>query len=428
MFTHHRVLLATAAAFVSTALLGAMTTGPVTAQPAGQASTTSITGWVGAWASAPQPPIAESFLGTNWSVDGFSNHTVRQVIRVSTGGSSLRIRLSNMYGTRTLRLTGASIAKAAENGAVRPGTQRPVTFGHHTSASVPAGQQMLSDAVWQSTSPLEKLTVTLYFAESTGPATFHEAGATTTYRAVGDHRFDAGSSAFSEISHSWYYLSGVDVTGQISPSGAVVTLGDSITDGVSSTPDADNRYPDELAERLVAAGKTMGVLNAGISGNRVLNDSPCFGEKATTRFQHDVLDQAQVRTVIVLEGINDIQASAASFDCFAPHDQVTAEQLIEGHRTLIRAAHAQGIRMIGATITPYQGSWFYTEQGEAVRDAVNDWIRTSGEYDAVIDLDRVLADPNNPGQIDPQYDAGDKLHPNEAGLHAIAEAVDIKIL
>jgi len=384
--------------------------------------------WVGAWASAEQSPIAESFFGTNWSVDGFNNHTVRQVIRLSTGGTQVRIRLSNVYGTAALQLTGASIAKAGESGAVRPGTQRLVTFGHRTSTVVPAGRQKLSDAVWLSTSALEQLAVTLYFAEPTGAASFHEAGMATTYRAAGDHRYDIAGTAFAETSHSWYYLSGVDVAGQFSPSGAVVTFGDSITDGVSSTPDANNRYPDELAERLVAAGEPMGVLNAGISGNRVLNDSPCFGEKALARFQRDVLDQTRVRTVIVLEGINDIQASAAPFDCFMPHDEVSAEQLIDGHRALISAAHARGVRIIGATLTPYQGSWFHTEKGEAVRDAVNDWIRTSSQYDAIIDLDRVLSDPNNPDQLRPDYDAGDHLHPNDTGLHAMAEAIDLNTL
>jgi lysophospholipase L1-like esterase len=429
LFRHNRALSTSTAAIIATALLTTMAAGAAAAQPVTYPPTTAgTTSWVGAWASAQQSPIPESFFGTNWSVDGFSNHTVRQVIRISTGGTQTRIRLSNVYGTTALRLTGASVAKAGEGGMLRPGTQRPVTFGHRTSTVLPAGEQRLSDPIWLATSPLEQLAVTLYFAEATGPASFHEAGMTTTYRATGDHRYDTSGIAFAETSHSWYYLAGVDVAGRFPPPNAVVTLGDSITDGVSSTSDANNRYPDELAERLVAAGKPMGVLNAGISGNRVLNDSPCFGEKATARFQRDVLDQARVRTVIVLEGINDIQASAAPFDCFAPHDEVSAEQLIAGYQALIDAAHARGIRIIGATITPYQGSWFYTDQGEAVRDAVNDWIRTSGQYDAVVDLARALADPNNPDQLRPEYDAGDKLHPNDAGLHALANAIDLNTL
>jgi lysophospholipase L1-like esterase len=205
-----------------------------------------------------------------------------------------------------------------------------------------------------------------------------------------------------------------------------VTFGDSITDGAFSTPDANNRYPDELAERLVAAGRRLGVLNAGIGGNRILADSPGLGERATARFARDALDQPGVRTVIVLEGINDIGFGATSGE-----EPPTAAQLIEGHRTLIRAAHARGVKMIGATVLPFAGTvypGYYTERGEQVRDAVNDWIRTSGEYDAVVDLDRALADPADPDRLNPAYDGGDGLHPNDAGMRAMAAAIDLSEL
>jgi lysophospholipase L1-like esterase len=217
----------------------------------------------------------------------------------------------------------------------------------------------------------------------------------------------------------------VDVSGHHANRGAVVAFGDSLTDGSFSTPNADNRYPDELAERLVTAGRPLGVLNAGIGGNRVLTDAPGFGEKATARFQRDALERPGVRTVIVLEGINDIGMGEAA------GTPVTAQQLIDGHRALIRAAHARGVRVIGATITPTKGvpyPGYYTERGEAVRDAVNHWIRASGEYDAVADFDRTLADPADPDRMRPEYDGGDALHPNDAGMHAMADAVDLDTL
>jgi len=192
--------------------------------------------------------------------------------------------------------------------------------------------------------------------------------------------------------------------------------------------DGNNRYPDELAERLVAAGRPRAVLNAGIGGNRVLNDSPCFGEKALTRFRRDVFDQPGVRTVIVLEGINDIGFSELDAPCFGPSARITAQELIAGHRELIRQAHANRIRVVGATLLPFKGSVFSTEHGETVRDEFNNWARASGEYDAIVDFDRLMADPANPDRLNPAFDSGDRLHPNDAGYHAMAAAIDPAVL
>jgi lysophospholipase L1-like esterase len=380
--------------------------------------------WTGAWTTseiAPSPDIPVP----NWS-DGFDNHSLRQVVRVSRGGSTLRIRVSNVYGVGPLRLAGASIGRAGEGADVLPGTVRPARFGRSPSTVIPAGREVASDALALRVSPLERLTVTLYFATPTGPATFHPFALATTYRAAGSHLFDVAGEAFGETSESSYYLSGVEVSGgHQGARGAVVAFGDSITDGALSTPDADNRYPDELAERLVAAGRPLAVLNAGIGGNQVLADMPGLGERATARFQRDALDQPGVRTVIVLEGINDIGFGALAGTL------PTAEQLIDGHRSLIRAAHARGVKVIGATILPFKGTiypGYYTEPGEAVRDAVNDWIRTGGEYDAVVDLERAVADPADPDRIRPDYNGGDGLHPNDAGMRAMAAAVDLNAL
>ncbi|MDQ7906399.1 SGNH/GDSL hydrolase family protein [Phytohabitans sp. ZYX-F-186] len=378
--------------------------------------------WTGGWGSALIAPFPDFFGEPNWS-GGFDNHSVRQVVRVSRGGSSVRIRVSNVYGDGPLRLTAATIGRAAQGAAVRAGTVRPVTFRGQRSTVVPAGQEAASDAVRLRVSPLERLTVTLYFDGPTGPVTFHPLAVATVYRASGDHRFDTDAAAYGETSTSLYYLSGVDVSGTTrGGQGTVVAFGDSITDGAITTVDADNRYPDELAERLVAAGRPTGVVNAGIGGNKVLSGGPGFGVAAVERFRRDALGQPGVRTVIVLEGINDIGGGEAV------GTPVTAEQLIAGHQALIRAAHWRGVRIIGATITPSKGCpypGYDTARGEAVRDAVNHWIRTSGEYDAVFDFDRALADPADPDRMRAEYDAGDALHPNDAGMRALAEAVDL---
>jgi lysophospholipase L1-like esterase len=403
-------------------VLGIQLASTFLAGPAAEASIEQATGrWTGAWTTseiAPSPDVP----APNWS-GGFDNQSLRQVIRVSRGGSTLRIRVSNVYGASPLRLSGASIGRAGEGAAVLPGTMRSLRFGRSPSTVVPAGREIASDALALRVSPLERLTVTLYFATPTGPATFHPFALATTYRATGKHLSDLASAAFGETSEATYYLSGVEVSGgHRGARGAVVAFGDSITDGALSTPDANNRYPDELAERLVAAGRPLSVLNAGIGGNQVLADMAGFGDRATARFQRDALDQPGVRTVIVLEGINDIGFGALAGAL------PTAAQLIDGHRTLIRAAHARGVKVIGATILPFKGTiypGYYTDQGEAVRDAVNDWIRTGGEYDAVVDLERAVADPADPDRLRPDYNGGDGLHPNDTGMRAMAAAVDL---
>jgi lysophospholipase L1-like esterase len=380
--------------------------------------------WTGAWAASMQQP--GSLESANWSEAGFRDQSVRQVVRISTGGSRVRIRLSNAYGKSPLRLAGATIALAGKRAAMRPGSLRRLRFGRRSGVTIPAGQTAASAPVRLKVKALDKLSVTLYFKDSTGPATFHSIAGQTSYRASGDHRMDHIGTSFSETSTSWYYLTGVDVSGRHTAEKAVVTVGDSLVDGAGSTPDADHRLPDALAERLVAAGRSMSVLNAGLGGNRVLNDSPCFGDKAISRFQRDVAAQPGAQTVIVMEGINDIGFSENDFPpCTVPNPQVSAEELIAGHRSLIKEAHAHGLKIVGGTMTPFQGSGFYTERGEKVRAAVNDWIRASGEYDAVADFDRALADGR---KLRPEYDSGDHLHPNDAGYKAMAAVIDLATL
>ena len=384
--------------------------------------------WSGAWAGAQHRPWHNEWDGPNWSLGGFADQSIRQVVRITTGGTRVRVRLSNRYGTRPLRVGGATVAKTGDGARVRPGTMRRLTFGGSPEATIPAGRDAISDAASLVTAPLERLTVTLYLTRPTGPATFHEGGMTTTYRAGGNHVSDAGADAFAgETSHSWYYLTGVDVTGG-RPRGAVAAFGDSITDGFGSTPGADNRYPDELAERLAAAGTPRGVLNAGINGNMLLTDSSCAaGEKALARFGRDALDRPAVRAVVVLLGTNDIGLGGLDFGC-GEFPEVTARRLIAGHRALIRMAHARGVTVIGATVTPFKPAQpYYSTTHEAVRTGLNRWIRHSGEYDAVVDLDRVLAEPADPQRLRTAYDSGDHLHPNDAGTRAIAAAIDLTL-
>ncbi|GGT13484.1 SGNH hydrolase [Streptomyces tanashiensis] len=383
--------------------------------------------WRGAWAASPQSAAAP--LGPNWSQQGFDNHTVRQVVRVTAAGTRARIELTNRYGTGPLRITGATVARTAGGGAVEPGSVRTLRFGHRPSVTIPAGETLHSDAVNLPVEAFESLTVTLYLADPTGPATFHSFASATSYLARGDHRADLSGTAFQETSTSWYFLSGVEVTGgrDTARRDGVVTFGDSITDGVGSTADTDHRYPDELAERLAASGRPRAVLNHGIGGNEVVNDTTWAGEKALSRFRKDVLTEPGVRTVVILEGINDIGGSGPSFPG-GPTPEVSAEKLIAGHRTLIREAHAKGLKVVGATLTPIKGSFYDTPVNEAKREAVNHWIRTSGAYDAVVDFDRAVADPSDPDRILRAYDSGDGLHPNDAGYTAMAEALDLDAL
>ncbi|MBM0231374.1 SGNH/GDSL hydrolase family protein [Micromonospora sp. STR1_7] len=386
--------------------------------------------WSTAWSAAHHHPVpGNEWDGPNWSVPGFADQSVRQVVRVSAAGSLIRIRLSNRYGGQPLRLTGATIGRPTSGAEVRPGTLRPVTFDLRRSTTVPVGAETTSDPVLLPVRALEAVTVTLYFAGPAAPATFHQDGLTNTYRAEGDHRFDHRAAAFAgETSQSWYHLAGVDVAGSPRTGGTVVTFGDSQTDGYGSTPGANNRYPDQLAERLVATGRPLAVANAGIGGNKLLADSPCYGERGVTRFRRDALGLAGVRVAVVLMGINDIGGGGwPDFGCGAS-PVVTAGQLIDGHRALIRAARAQGVTIIGVTMPPMKHADNYdTPANERVRDEVNRWIRTGGEYDAVVDLDRVLADPADPDALRPAYDEGDHLHLNDTGATAAAAAVAAQI-
>lgn len=387
--------------------------------------------WQSSWSTAPQQPNAGTpTTGTNWSMEGFVNQTVRQVVRMSTGGSHIRIRLSNLYGTTPLHVTGATVALSDGGAAVRTGTVVPLTFAGSRATTIRGGGFLDSDSTALAVQPLQLITVTLYFAGASGASTFHDDGLTTSYKATGDHRSDVPGDAFQgPTSHSFYYVTGVDVAGSAGR-GTVVTFGDSITNGHNSTVGGDGRYSDALADRLAAAHRPRGVVNVGITGNLLLSDSPCFGDKGTARFRSDVLSQPGVSTVIFEEGTNDIWDSVGNYGC-GQTPEVTAQQIIDGYRSVIRAAHARSVKIIGGTMLPFKAFYMKPEdfqRAEAIRDTLNTWIRTSGAFDGVVDFAKAVADPSDPQQLNPAFNSGDGLHPNDAGYRAMAAAVDLNTL
>ncbi|NYE10380.1 SGNH/GDSL hydrolase family protein [Actinomadura citrea] len=402
---------------------------PRPAPAAAQAASHRSTGWSQSWGAAMQRPIAGGEdEGPNWSVEGFGDHSLRQVVRLSAGGAKVRIRLSNRYGTRPLPVAAAAVARSAGGAQAWPGTTAALTFGGARSVTVAPGAEIVGDPVPLTTAPLEKLAVTLRFTGATGPATFHRFTTQPAYRASGDHLSDEGGGAYTSSTDALYYLAGVEVTGG-NGAGTVVAFGDSLIDGVGAAPGADARLPDALAERLAAGRDPLGVVNAGIGGNRLRHDSACGGEKATARFARDVLDRPGVRAVIVHLGANDIRDTPGD-PCLRPGGPATAAQVIAAQRQLIRAARARGLKVVGTTILPMKGALFpvWTPQVEKNRDAVNHWIRTSGSYDAVLDADRIMADPADPDRPRLSYVYQDGLHPNDAGYQAMARGVDLRAL
>ncbi|WP_067572342.1 GDSL-type esterase/lipase family protein [Nocardia acidivorans] len=408
-------------------VIAALITGFLVVAAAAAAAPVPAPGWRPVWVSAMQRP-GDSFA-PNWSGVGFGNQTVRQVIRVSSAGSLLRLRLSNRFGARPLRVTGATIARSAGGAVVRPDSLRPLTIEGKTAFQIEAGSDAVTDSIIMPVAALERLAVTLYFADATGPATFHAQAQNTSYLAWDDHRTDPMGNAFTVNSSSWYYLTAVEIEDPRPSRATVALFGDSFTEGVGSTYDAHHTYPDELTEGFVAQGKSRPVLNLGIGGNCLTVDSPWLGDSGLTRFGRDVLDQRGVGTVVILEGINDIWLNGATIALGAPVQGASAEQLITGFRTLIAQAHGAGLRVVGATILPAAGSLFvggdrarYAER-ERVRTTVNGWILGSGEYDAVVDSAAALADPADRDRLAPAFDSGDHLHPNDAGYAALAAAV-----
>jgi lysophospholipase L1-like esterase len=377
--------------------------------------------WVGTWSTAlHEPDLGVPGLANT----GFNNQTLRQIVHTSVGGDRVRVRLSTL-GASALVIGAAHIALRAADAAIVPGSDRTLTFGGQPSITIPPGALVLSDPVDLDVPALGDLAVSILVPGITGPATWHFQALQTSYISpLGDFTASAVMPVDS-TRQAWFWLAGVEVMAS-KQTGAIVTFGDSVTDGTRSTPDTNNRWPDQLARRLMAqpGNHKMGVLNGGIAGNRVLHDS--LGPNALARFDRDVLSQTGVTHVIVLEGNNDILIGE-----ILPDDFVTADQIIEGHKQLIQRAHARGLKIYGGTLTPFAGFTFFgftfSPATETMRQAVNAWIRTSGEYDAVIDFDAVTRDPSFPTRLNPDYDSGDHLHPNDLGYKVMGDAIDLKL-
>jgi lysophospholipase L1-like esterase len=374
--------------------------------------------WVTAWTGNPVVGSEIPFLDCP-AGDGLADQTVRNVVFLSAGGSQVRVRLTNTFGTEAVHVGRASVAVQAGGATPAPGTLRTLRFGGETEVTIAAGGRALSDPVDLVVAGLSTLLVSVYVPEPTGPVTNHPFTAQGNYLGAGDLTQDRSGSGYADTP-CWMLIDGVDVRAPRRVAGTVVALGDSITDTSATTGNANRRWPDALARRLAARhGPTLSVSNGGLGGDRLLaprDGEPYFGVPALARLERDVFSQTGVRSVILFIGVNDI-----GFDA-------SAEEIIAGYQQVVAQTHARGLPIFGATITPFGGSFLDTPQREAVRRAVNEWVLTSGEFDGVFDFASALADPADPSALAPAYDSGDGLHPNDAGCQALADAVDLTAL
>ncbi len=371
--------------------------------------------WCATWGTSPAGPPPSA------SVQTYTSQTLRLVVRASIGGNRVRIRVSNEMGSTPLRIGRASIAIRSSGAAINQGSLRELRFGGQGSITIPAGAPALSDPLDLPVPAQADLAISLYLPGSVQVTTMHSAALQYSYLSPSGDYTSTISLPVSRTLSNWPFLTEVDVDAALP---CLVALGDSITDGQGSATNANRRWPDYLARRLqssLGAAGRIGVVNRGISANLLLNDystAQLAGRDTLERFDRDVLATAGVRYLIALIGINDICYSAGS-------SPIPASELIAGYRQLIARARARDITIIGATLPPFNGFVYYTAAREAVRRVTNDWLRGSGEFDGVLDAELALRDPNNPARILPAYDSGDRLHPNDAGYLAIANAVPL---
>jgi lysophospholipase L1-like esterase len=378
--------------------------------------------WVGTWSAAMQAPL----FGPPQS---FDNQTLRQIVHVSVGGAIVRVRFSNALGTEPLVIGAASVGIRSTGAFVRAGSLRALTFGGAPSITIPNGAVALSDPVKLHVNAQTDLAVSLYVPSLSAATTLLTLAHQTSYvSTAGDFTGKTGMPVGSTIT-SWFWLSGIEVLGSHS-SRAVLTFGDSITEGFNSTTDANARWPDVLARRLLShpGTRNVGVLNEAISGNRVLNDE--IGPNAQKRIDRDALTQGGVTYVILLEATNDLGFSQIPPGVFPPSvalTNVSADDIIAGDKQFILRVHQQGARIYGATILPFKGAFYWDPAAEVKRQTINAWVRTSGMFDAVIDFDAVMRDPSDPSSILPAFDSGDHLHPNDAGYAAMGNSIDLAL-
>jgi lysophospholipase L1-like esterase len=374
--------------------------------------------WVGTWAASP--------MGYTVSPDqpAPSNLTYRDIVRIGIGGPSLRVQLTNEFGTQPLLIGAARIALSGEGESIQPNTDHTLTFNGRSFVTIPAGGLVFSDPVPMAVVALSSIAVSIYLPEQpVAETTCHADAQSTNFVTKGDTVSEAVLRGAREI-YSWCFVKGIAVLTGDNTRSSIVTFGDSITDGWQSTRDANRRWPDVLEERLQAAGNSadITVLNEGISGNCLLQDT--VGPNALARFDRDVLAQSGVKYLIVLEGINDIGGIVKPQ---SPENRVSAQAIIFALAQLVTRAHQHGILVYGATLMPYRGAKYFSDEGETIRDVVNEWIRTSGVFNAVIDFDKIMRDPSNRTILRPAFDSGDHLHPNDYGYRAMGSAIALSL-
>jgi lysophospholipase L1-like esterase len=367
--------------------------------------------WIGTWSTGPQLTEQANLP----PAPGLANNTLRQKVFPTLSGSRVRVLFSNEFGNGPVTFNAAHIASAGNAGAIDVNTDRALAFNGMPSATIPAGGTQYSDPIDFPVTALSSVAITLQFGAAPSDVTGHPGSRTTSYLQAGN-AVTAANVAGATTDH-WYYITGIDVEVP-SPAGAIVALGDSITDGRGSTTNANDRWPDALARRLQAdpTKTSIAVLNQGIGGNAVLTGG--LGPTAVARFQRDVLEQRGVRWVIVLEGVNDLGGA---------NDAGIADRMIQAYQGFIDRAHAQGLLVYGVPILPFAGSQYDTPVRLAARDTINNWVRTSGSFDAVIDLDAAVRDPANQSRLLGAYDSGDALHLNPTGYQAMGAAIDLSL-
>jgi len=382
--------------------------------------------WVASWATAQQIPEPNNALPAQEMNDA----TLRQIVHLSVGGPLLRVHLSNAFGTQPLHLTAVHVARplSPAGAAIDPGSDKALTFSGQADVIIPAGAEYLSDPLDYPVAALGDLAVSIHYEQAPAQQTGHPGSRATSYLAPGTSVSAADLPDAHKFDH-WYQLAAVDVQ---SPAGGstVVVLGDSITDGHGATTNGNDRWTDVLARRLQADPKrrSIGVLNQGIGGNHLLTDG--LGPNTLARFDRDVLAQTGVRTVILLEGVNDLGGLTIQSEPPAAEQEAFVHRILAAYEQVVTRAHAHNLRVVGATILPYTDSGYYhpPASNEADRQAINAWIRTPGHFDAVVDFDQIMRDPAHPDHLLPAYDCGDHLHPNPAGYKAMGEAIPLAVV
>jgi lysophospholipase L1-like esterase len=381
--------------------------------------------WVASWGASQQIPEPQNA----WPTDDMRDATLRQIVHMSLGGSALRVHLSNAFGTQSLHFTSVHVAHAVspKGAAIDPTSDHTLTFAGKPDVTIPPGAEFVSDPLEVPVAPLSDIAVTFHVDAPPAQETGHPGSRSTSYYEHGDAVSATDLPDAKHVDH-WYQLTEIDVR-TASEAGTVVALGDSTTDGHAATTNGNDRWPDVLAARLQASKKTqdVGVSNQGIGGNHLLTDG--LGPNVLARFDRDVLAPTGVRWLIVFEGVNDLGGLARNGEVSADQHTALVEKVIAAYEQIIARAHAHGLRVYGATITPYTGSDYYHpgQWSEADRQAVNAWIRAAGHFDAVIDFDAVVRDPAHPEHLLPAFDCGDHLHPSPAGYKALGESIPLSL-